>query len=53
MSDTWQPGQYHDSYREDVLALVKKSQGETDQDHHPARDALQSYKCIDFDQASR
>ncbi|MGK5050428.1 Ku protein [Janthinobacterium sp. RB2P8] len=24
MSETWQPGQYHDSYREDVLALVKK-----------------------------
>lgn len=24
MSETWQPEQYHDSYREDVLALVKK-----------------------------
>ena len=24
MSETWQPGQYHDSYREDVLALVRK-----------------------------
>lgn len=24
MSETWRPGQYHDSYREDVLALVKK-----------------------------
>ncbi|MGK5080581.1 Ku protein [Janthinobacterium sp. HLX7-2] len=24
MSEAWQPGQYHDSYREDVLALVKK-----------------------------
>ena len=24
MSETWHPGQYHDSYREDVLALVKK-----------------------------
>ncbi|QYG07025.1 Ku protein [Janthinobacterium sp. PAMC25594] len=24
MSETWEPGQYHDSYREDVLALVKK-----------------------------
>ena len=24
MSDEWEPGQYHDSYREDVLALVKK-----------------------------
>lgn len=24
MSEAWEPGQYHDSYREDVLALVKK-----------------------------
>src|SRR5450830_207495 len=24
MSEAWQPQQYHDSYREDVLALVKK-----------------------------
>ena len=24
MSETWEPAQYHDSYREDVLALVKK-----------------------------
>jgi len=24
MSETWEPTQYHDSYREDVLALVKK-----------------------------
>ncbi|MCX7290840.1 Ku protein [Janthinobacterium sp.] len=24
MSETWQPEQYHDSYRKDVLALVKK-----------------------------
>jgi DNA end-binding protein Ku len=24
MSEDWQPGQYHDSYREDVLALVNK-----------------------------
>lgn len=24
MSDDWKPGQYHDSYREDVLALVEK-----------------------------
>jgi len=24
MSEAWQPEQYHDSYREDVLALVKK-----------------------------
>lgn len=24
MSEPWQPDQYHDTYREDVLALVKK-----------------------------
>ena len=24
MSEAWQPEQYHDSYREDVLALVKR-----------------------------
>ncbi|MGF6116849.1 DNA end-binding protein Ku [Janthinobacterium lividum] len=24
MSEAWEPGQYHDSYREDVLALVRK-----------------------------
>ena len=50
MSETWKPGQCHDSYREDVLALVKKAK-QTRTISPPGM--LFNHKFVDFDQASR
>ena len=38
MSEAWEPGQYHDSYRRRRAgAGQEENQGETDQDHHASR----------------
>ncbi|MEX0140025.1 putative DNA repair protein YkoV [compost metagenome] len=52
MSDEWEPGQYHDSYREDVLALVKKKikarQTKTITPPAPEREEEQGSNVIDL-----
>ena len=52
MSDEWEPGQYRDSYREDVLALVKKKikarQTKTITPPAPEREEEQGSNVIDL-----
>ena len=52
MSETWEPAQYHDSYREDVLALVKKKikakQTKTITPPAPAREEEHASNVIDL-----
>ena len=52
MSEDWAPAQYHDSYREDVLALVKKKikarQTKTITQPEPEKEKRTSGKVIDL-----
>ena len=52
MSERWEAGQYHDSYRADVLALVKKIKAKHTRTISPPG-MLFNHKFVDFDQASR
>jgi DNA end-binding protein Ku len=52
MSEDWEPGQYHDTYREDVLAMVKKKikarQTKTITEPEPEKEKRSTGKVIDL-----
>ncbi len=52
MSETWKPGQYHDSYRQTCWRWSKKVKAKQTTTITPSG-MLFNHKFIDFDQASR